>query len=57
MCIRDSVDSMPVKEKIARFKANFDDGEEHTGHEFFEWHGILTGSCEFGRKSFVANDS
>lgn len=46
---------MPVEEKIVEFCEHFKHGEKYSGHDFFEWHHILTGSCEMGRKSFVAN--
>lgn len=30
-------------------------GEERGNQEWFDWHHRLTGSCEFGRRAFVAD--
>ena len=42
----------PIEERIADFKAEFESGKKYPASEFFKWHHILTGSCEFGRKEF-----
>ena len=44
--------SKPIAERIADFKAEFESGKKYPALEFFKWHHILTGSCEFGRKEF-----
>ena len=42
----------PIEERIADFKAEFESGKMYPASEFFKWHHILTGSCEFGRREF-----
>ena len=42
----------PIAERIADFKAEFESGKKYPASEFFKWHHILTGSCEFGRREF-----
>ena len=42
----------PIEERIADFKAEFESGKKYPASEFFKWHHILTGSCEFGRREF-----
>lgn len=42
----------PIEERIADFKAEFESGKKYPTSEFFKWHHILTGSCEFGRREF-----
>jgi len=41
-----------IEERIADFKAEFESGKKYPASEFFKWHHILTGSCEFGRREF-----
>jgi hypothetical protein len=53
---RKRINNMPVEEKIAMFREKFKPGQKYSGHEFFEWHGKLTGSCDMGRESFVKNN-
>jgi hypothetical protein len=45
------------EERIAEFRAKFNMNDSYTGHEFFEWHQRLTGSCEMGRAQFVKDQS
>ncbi len=40
-------------ERIAGFWAEFDKSGSYPARLFFEWHGKLTGSCEYGRWQFV----
>lgn len=41
-------------ERIDIFIQHFNDlNKKYSGREFFEWHNILTGSCEMGRKAFA----
>ena len=49
--------NMDVEEKIQEFKNKFKHDEKYSGQDFFEWHGILTGSCELGRESFVRDNN
>ena len=46
-------ENMDPDEAIEKFLETFKQGESYSGHEFFEWHHYLTGSCEMGRKAFV----
>ena len=48
-------EAMDTEEAIEKFCEIFKPGERYSGHEFFEWHHYLTGSCEMGRKAFVRN--
>ena len=48
-------ENMDTEEAIEMFMEKFKQGEKYTGHEFFEWHHYLTGSCLMGRESFVKN--
>lgn len=48
-------ENMAPDEAIEKFCEIFKDGERYSGHDFFEWHHYLTGSCEMGRKNFVAS--
>ena len=42
-----------VEERLEKFKAIHNPDEKYPAEKFFRWHGILTGSCELGRKDFV----
>ena len=44
--------NMPIEERINLFKETFDYSKVYPAKEFFKWHNTLTGSCEYGRKSF-----
>ena len=46
-------ENMDTDEAIEKFCETFKADEKYSGHEFFEWHHYLTGSCEMGRKAFV----
>ena len=48
-------ENMDTDEAIDKFLEKFKPGEKYIGHDFFEWHHYLTGSCEAGRKAFVRN--
>lgn len=43
---------MPVEERIQLFKEHFKSDKLYKGHEFYNWHHTLTGSCKMGRDSF-----
>ena len=49
-------EGMSEEERIEKFIEHFDISKAYTGHEFYKWHHILTGSCEFGRNSFVKDN-
>lgn len=43
----------PIEEQIEKFiKVLGPLDSEHTGKEFYDWHHVLTGSCEMGRDRF-----
>lgn len=44
---------IPIEEQIEKFiKVLGPLNSEHTGKEFYDWHHVLTGSCEMGRDEF-----
>ena len=44
---------IPIEEEIEKFiKVLGPLDSEHTGKEFYDWHHVLTGSCEMGRDEF-----
>lgn len=44
---------MPIKERIKKFVEVFGSlDSEHAGKEYYNWHNILTGSCQMGRDKF-----
>lgn len=48
------IDKMDVEKKIKLFKEKFSDvNKKYAVKDFYQWHHILTGSCEMGRKSFA----
>ena len=46
---------MDTEEKIVVFLKEFQPDVKYNARLFYEWHSKLTGSCEFGRNSFVKN--
>jgi hypothetical protein len=46
---------MDPDEKIEEFLKSFSPGTKYPAKAFYDWHHILTGSCEFGRNAFVKN--
>ena len=48
-------ENMDTDEAIDKFCETFKADKKYSGHDFFDWHHYLTGSCEMGRKSFVKN--
>ena len=45
--------NLPIKERIARFNAQYPDREKKVpSKELFEWHNKLTGSCLMGRQQW-----
>ena len=50
------LDDMSDEERIDAFIDHFADiGKKHPAKDFFDWHHILTGSCEMGRKQFASD--
>ena len=47
------VADMPIGERIQAFLNAFQPGKEYPNQQFFDWHNLLTGSCEMGRKAFA----
>ena len=45
-------DNMDIDSKIEEFRKFFNNKDKYAGEEFYNWHHILTGSCEMGRKNF-----
>lgn len=43
---------MPMK-RLSCSEKKIKDGVKYPAREFYDWHHKLTGSCEFGRKSFA----
>ena len=46
-------ENMDTDEAIDKFLDTFKKGKKYTAKDFYNWHHILTGSCEKGRKSFM----
>ena len=46
-------ENMDTDEAIDKFLEKFKKGKKYSAKDFYEWHHILTGSCEMGRKSFM----
>ena len=52
-----AIEEMPVERRIDKFLQVYSDkNEKHSGREFFNWHHILTGSCEMGRNQFCKDN-
>jgi hypothetical protein len=56
--------SLPIEDRLARFRAEFAPDVSHPAQALFDAHGWLTGSCTLGRQEFcrsrgidLANDS
>lgn len=48
-----ALEDEPVEERVARFRAAYPDYNKPVScRELFDWHHILTGSCEAGRRQF-----
>ena len=46
-------EDLDEEERIEAFREFAVGRDTFTGHELFEWHGKLTGSCKMGREQFV----
>lgn len=45
--------SIDVDSKIKEFHAKFKKGREYSNKDFYDWHTILTGSCDSGKDMFL----
>ena len=53
--LRDKLfEDLPEEERIEAFVAEHQPGVKYPNRDLFDWHHRLTGSCEAGRKAFVA---
>ena len=50
--VRKSLQNKPVEKRISEFISIFGSLEKVPAKELLVWHGILTGSCRFGREMF-----
>lgn len=48
-------DDMGIDEAADKMLAEMELDKKYPASDFYRWHHILTGSCEMGRKSFMAN--
>lgn len=46
------LNNIPVEDKVSEFLTRFKDVKLIPAKDLFEWHFILTGSCEMGRRNF-----
>jgi len=51
-----ALQNMPVEDRIRMFLEKFDPKRKYKASEFYEWHGILTGSCKMGRELFIRDN-
>ena len=49
--------NLDPEERIDRFIQQFSTDKKYPAQDFFKWHNVLTGSCEFGRKEFVRQNN
>lgn len=47
-----SLQDKPIEKRISEFISKFGSLEKVPAKELFIWHGMLTGSCRFGREMF-----
>lgn len=50
---RKIVSAMDTGAKVEEFVKRFSKDGKYPVRDFYEWHGLLTGSCTFGRDSFA----
>lgn len=50
---RKIVGGMDTDAKVGEFMKRFSADGRYPVRDFYEWHGLLTGSCRFGRDSFA----
>ena len=52
--LRDKLfEDMPAEERIAEFLKATEDGRAYPAQYFYDWHHLLTGSCDMGRRQFA----
>lgn len=44
---------MSGEERIEAFMESHNGTDKYSGHDLYEWHHRLTGSCDMGRKAFI----
>ena len=54
---RKIVAGMDTGAKVEEFVKMFSKDGKYPVRDFYEWHGLLTGSCKFGRDSFAKEHS
>lgn len=54
---RKIVSGMDTGAKVEEFVKRFSKDGKYPVRDFYEWHGLLTGSCKFGRDSFAKEHS
>lgn len=59
MAVHDkAIQNLSEEERIDKFLQEYPDkNKKHSGREFFNWHHILTDSCEMGRKQFCKDNN
>lgn len=55
--IKKHLSKSSVEEKINEFNKKFNRTDRYVAKEFYEWHGILTGSCKIGREYFCKSNN
>ena len=46
--------TIDIDDRIEMFKEKFNDkNKKYPAEDFYEWHTILTGSCDYGKKKFI----
>ena len=51
------ISQMNMQEKISKFREIFKNKKKLTAEILYQWHGVLTGSCKFGRDDFIKSKS
>ena len=53
-----AMDQMPLEDRISKFRESFPDADTMIpARKLYDWHHILTGSCEMGRKQFARDNN
>ena len=53
-----AIQSLSEEERIDKFLQEYPNkNKKYSGREFFNWHHLLTGSCEMGRKQFCKDNN
>ena len=51
-----AMENMPMENRIAKFREAYPDADKKIpARELYDWHHILTGSCEMGRNQFASD--